>query len=176
MKLSCLQKHARWMRVLVLGACIGVLLGFLGASATAFAAVAPAHPAKIDPTCTGMGCNGTDPSATLCAGQPFDHEQMVRSAPLMSAGYLFGQVQLWYSPLCQTTWARTVALVSPVLLEATIRLPLVHFTAAVQDARAVISPQAFAPTLISGAFGEILHNRRLASGCASLVSPVLCGG
>ena len=175
MNLSYFQNHARWMRVLVLGACIGVLLGVLGVSAPAVAAVAPAHPAKIDPKCTGVGCNGTDPYATLCAGQPFDHEQMVGSAPITSEGDLFGQVQLWYSPLCQTAWARTVAWVSPVVLEATLRLPVEQFTTAARAMSEVSSPQAFVPLVPVRASGQILRNGRVASGATGLVSLVVCG-
>lgn len=166
------QRHTRRWLVLLVIALLAV--GLLGCSPSVFATTAPAQPARIDPTCAGHGCDGTNPYATMCAGHPFDRERVVISAPITSEGQLFGMVQEWYSPLCQTTWARTVSLAAPVLLEAMIRLPRAHFMATAQGARAVLSPQAFAPTLVSAAFGELLRNGRLATGCASLASPLLC--
>jgi len=162
---------ARRVRVLILGACI--LVGFLASFSAAFAAPLPVRPARVDPTCSGNGCDGTDPYATQCAGQPFDHEQIVRSAPVLFAGQQFGVVQLWYSPLCRTTWARTVAFLSPLLLQATLALPARQFTTAARGSAMVSSPQAFTPLALAGASGAILRNGRLAAGCASLV-PFLC--
>jgi len=166
-------KHARLMRLSLLGACTCMVPGMLASSSPVFAGPLPIHPAKVDPTCAGNGCDGTDPYATLCAGQPFDHEQVLRSAPITFDGQQFGVVQRWYSPLCQTTRARTVAFLSPLLLEATLTLPAERFSIAAWDRGEVSSPQAFAPVALARASGEMVRNGRLASGCASLV-PARC--
>lgn len=158
------QGFSRLVPLLVAG---GLLLffGLLG-SLPAFAATV-----QVDPTCAGRGCNGSDPYATLCAGQPFDHEYVVRSAPLLLVRQSLGTVQLWYSPLCHTSWARTVADSPHILVSATITLPLVgqRYTGAAWDRNAVISPQAFVPASLAQASGQMLRAGQLAYGCASLI-------
>jgi len=159
------QRSSRLPSLLVAGALL-LLLGFLG-SLPAFAATT-----QVDPACAGRGCNGSDPYATLCAGQPFDHEYVVRSAPLLFVRQSLGTVQLWYSPLCHTSWARTLVDSPHLLLNATLTLPLVRqqYTRAAWDSNAVISPQAFVPASLVQASGEMLRAGHLAYGCVSLIA------
>jgi hypothetical protein len=142
-----------------------LLIGFLG-SLPVFAATT-----RVDPACAGQECNGSDPYATLCAGQPFDHEYAVRSAPVVFAGQSLGTVQLWYSPLCHTSWARTVADSPHILLNATLTLPLAarRYTRAAWNSNAVSSPQAFVPVPLTQGSGEMLHAGYLVYGCVSMI-------
>lgn len=164
-----LKRHLSLCLLLLIAA--GALLGILPASAATL---------KVDPTCAGHGCTGTDAYATQCAGQPFDQEYIVLSAPLEFAGQALGSVQLWYSPLCHTVWARTVAGEPHILLNATLALSSVpaSYTRAAWNGDVVISPQAFAPAPVAQASGEILRAGQLASGCVSLVfrGPRACSG
>lgn len=153
----------RLLPMIVVGALLA--LGWLGGLPVS------AAPLKVDPTCAGHGCTGTDAYATQCAGQPFDHEYIVPGAPLTFAGQDSGRVQLWFSPLCHTVWARTVADEPHILLAATLALPSApaFYTRAAWSGNVVTSPQAFASVPLAQAFGEILRAGQLASGCASLL-------
>jgi hypothetical protein len=142
------------------GCCVLLLLGLLVSLPMSAATT------KVDPTCAAHGCDGSDPYATLCAGQPFDHAYLVLSAPIAFAGQAWGSIQLWYSPLCRTSWARAVASVPALLLSATLTLPgAPPYLRATWNGNQVLSPQAFTPVPRAQASGEILRAGQRAAGC-----------
>lgn len=162
-----MQRFLRRYRDLlpVIAGCSILLLAYTGALPVSAATT------KIDPACAGHGCDGSDPYTTMCAGQLFDHEYLVLSSAIELAGQMWGTVQLWYSPLCRTSWARTVASTPHILQSATLTLlsATQPYTRTAWNGHEVISPQAFAPVPVVQASGEILHAGRLASGCVSLL-------
>jgi hypothetical protein len=56
-------------------------------------------------TCSGSGCNGTDPQSTGCASSAITAEE---TSIISKSGVLVGYVDLRYSTACKTAWARTV--------------------------------------------------------------------
>jgi hypothetical protein len=104
------------------------------------------------PSCSGQGCNFTNPYTTECAGQSWDSWWVVLSGYLRdSHGNLGGYVQLWWSATCQTNWTRIVSYHTPYELEALIRLQNGYGN----NANATISEQFYAPTALACSYGAI---------------------
>ena len=80
---------------------LGGLLGALTVLITPLAAatVLTAGPASAA-TCSGNGCNNTDPKTTGCWDS---HAFVVKQGSAPDYG---GTLQLWWSPTCQTNWAQ----------------------------------------------------------------------
>lgn len=55
--------------------------------------------------CSGNGCNGLDPAKTTCASGSVTVAS--RSIYSRGDGALIGKIELRWSPLCKTNWART---------------------------------------------------------------------
>jgi hypothetical protein len=104
------------------------------------------------PSCSGQGCNFTNPYTTDCAGQSWDSWWVVLSGYLRdSHGNVGGYVQLWWSATCQTNWTRVVSYHTPYELEALIRLQNGYGN----NANATISEQFYAPTTLACSYGAI---------------------
>jgi hypothetical protein len=90
-----------WAAILV-----SALLAALGATAL-FASEAAAQ----SPTCSTNGCDFQDPITTHCV----DDSYPVGSVPLyaLDNGHV-GDVDLIWSPTCQTNWARVTSLIGPI--------------------------------------------------------------
>lgn len=109
-------------------ASVGAVMVLLALAGTGPALAAPAshvsatHPfhslsqhaasvARLTPTCSGTGCDGSDPYATGCAG-PLASYYVAASVPLNdssgNANWSYGYVQIWWSITCQTNWGRIV--------------------------------------------------------------------
>lgn len=54
-------------------------------------------------TCSGTGCNGTDPGQTGCSA---DGRTVAYTNIVNSSGTAVGRVELRWSPTCQTNWSR----------------------------------------------------------------------
>lgn len=98
-----MRGHIRLLAVFSLA--IG--LAFIAPIASAKAAPAPgrspasvAAPAAV--TCTGSGCDGTNPETTGCAASAITAE----FANIYYQGVIVGTVELRYSTTCRTAWAR----------------------------------------------------------------------
>lgn len=65
--------------------------------------VGPSH--VMAATCSGSGCNGRSPHITGCDASGYVSTKA--SANIMNGGTVVGLVELRYSSLCGTIWART---------------------------------------------------------------------
>lgn len=54
----------------------------------------------VTPYCSGAGCNGKNPQGTNCQSNAYRVYGV--AYPIGS----FGEVELWYSPLCNANWSR----------------------------------------------------------------------
>ncbi|MEV4254097.1 DUF2690 domain-containing protein [Spirillospora sp. NPDC049652] len=73
---------------------VGLGLAAVATAASGMLAVTPSAQAA---TCSGNGCNGTDPVSTGCSNNS--------TAPLQGNG-LGGHLELRWGPTCSTNWAR----------------------------------------------------------------------
>lgn len=94
------------------------LAGLSAALVLGCGSLAVTAPAALAATCSGTGCDGTDPYSTGCAGGSASY-WVVETTPLIedSTGVgnnSYGYVQLWWSQTCQTNWTRMVVNVSGV--------------------------------------------------------------
>jgi hypothetical protein len=64
-------------------------------------------PAYAATTCSGTGCDGIPAANTTCVNDAY----IVESYTYQVGGINVGNLQLKYSPSCQTTWARVVSYV-----------------------------------------------------------------
>jgi uncharacterized protein DUF2690 len=107
---SCTMKHH--LSVFIL---LSLSLLLLGSSLAAprHASAATVHvQIATSPSCSGEGCNGSDPYATRCAGNGTSY-RVVDSVPVVNIFFdKVGYVQLWYSDTCGTNWSRFLCTVS----------------------------------------------------------------
>lgn len=147
-------------------ACMLLFFGWflVNASAShAFAAGATSlHTLAVDPpTCSGVGCDGTNPYATFCAGQSWDQWRVLASTPVKAddgGSAIIGYVQLWRSTTCATNWARLVIQAPHAWSWVTVVLQNGTTTAIDPDtsgASALLSPQLYAPTVQACAHGTV---------------------
>ncbi len=80
----------------------------LATSVSALGVVASAAPASASVTCSGSGCNDTDPYATGCASSAYvpsgARVTLYKGSTSVAAGY----AELWYSTTCHTNWTEVV--------------------------------------------------------------------
>lgn len=90
-----------WFRAFVCLVALATLLGVNASTSTAQAAAAA-------PTvsCSGSGCNNTDPATTGCANNAYT----VETQYITFNGQQIGKVELRWSPTCQTNWTRVTKL------------------------------------------------------------------
>jgi Protein of unknown function (DUF2690) len=83
------------------------MLAMSAVAAVSLAILAPATAASAAPavTCSGHGCDFTDPETTGCANTAITAE----SANIYVSGVKVGWIQLRYSTACRTVWARVVS-------------------------------------------------------------------
>jgi hypothetical protein len=73
-------------------------------------------PAALAATCSGTGCDASDPYSTGCAGSGASY-YVAETTPLIKestgvASNSYGYIQLWWSNTCDTNWTRMVVNVS----------------------------------------------------------------
>jgi Protein of unknown function (DUF2690) len=158
---------------LALSAALTLGCGALVTSATsAFAA-----------TCSGTGCDGTDPYGTGCAGTGASY-WVVETAPLIKdstgvASDTYGYVQLWWSQTCGTNWTRMVVNASgastgfeDVLLDRNNGVGVSGYTA--QDNGSVgahLTHQVYAGSILAESYGDLLNSSGIELYHASVAQP-----
>lgn len=140
------------------GAFALIAAGPVSAQAATSGARTTSHSAAVRPdvSCSGRGCDHTDPFATGCAG-PGASYGVVATIPVRDgAGSPGGYVQLWYSSTCGTNWARVVPQTSCYEVQEQVvtadgRSDLFTFPACEPS----WSNQLYAPTVQASAKGSV---------------------
>jgi hypothetical protein len=93
-----------------------VIGAFSTALILACGALLASAPAAFAATCSGTGCDDTNPYSNGCAG-PGASYYVAETTPLINsstgvASNSYGYIQLWWSNTCHTNWTRMVVNVS----------------------------------------------------------------
>jgi hypothetical protein len=104
MKTRCFR-----LKALLLSLCMCFLLLLFSSAGSAAAHASTANDPA--PTCSGAACNHTDPYKTHCDQGAI---LLQRADLLDTGGKKGGDLDLWWSPVCQTYWAYVSSTINPV--------------------------------------------------------------
>lgn len=96
-------------------------------------------------SCTGEGCNGQDPGASGCSGRAGSAEIVEITD---RRGKVMGWVELRWSELCQTNWAR---------VENTSGRPNLHLRTYLKDAAGSVITETVRESRATGIYGRMWH-------------------
>jgi hypothetical protein len=102
-------------------------------------------------SCSGYGCDGTDPSATGCS---------VSSSTILTTHYAGGLLELRWGPNCQTNWARFTAADN-----ATYSVWVTRLSDGVWAGNGLYNPLTFSNNQGNGAYTDQVYSPGAASAC-----------
>jgi hypothetical protein len=125
-------------------------------------------------TCSRNGCTGQDPAATGCSA---DATTLLSKKILNSSGQSIGEIDLRWSPTCQTNWARVVSSIGSVPLGASVEReagvdgPFAEECEPTCDtfvtATSAFTDMVWAPDVAAAATGGIIQNNTFFKSCVT---------
>jgi Protein of unknown function (DUF2690) len=106
--------------------------------------------------CSGISCNGQDPSLTGCASSAYT---VVSDYIYNSTSTIVGRVDLRYSPTCGTNWARTTSYIGAQTLDAVVTRndEGIHYNEYLNNVTNVYTDMVYAPTPACAQAGGIIY-------------------
>lgn len=125
-------------------------------------------------TCSRNGCTGQDPAATGCSA---DGTTLLSKKILNASGQIIGEIDLRWSPTCQTNWARVVSSIGSVPIGASVEReagadgPFAEECEPTCDtfvtATSAFTDMVWAPDVAAAATGAVIQNTMFFKSCVT---------